>query len=373
MMPAPRILLLLEHRANRELLTEHLNERYEVTSASLKLPQRTALASLLNRSFDLCILDGPTLDRIGEAVQARRELEQPVYLPVVLLTGHRDVELTTRHLWRSIDEVIRVPIERMELQARIETLLHARRLSLELKMRNEDLQSFLHAMTHDLRAPMRAIRGFAQLLENAPGTALDANGRRYLDRIEAASQQMQEILDALLTFARLGRDHIPWQQVDVKQVVGECLHALASTIEEKQAEIEIMEPLPVIWGESFLLKTALMNMLSNALKFTAPGVRPRVHLHAHSQTDIVRIDIEDNGIGIAPAEQSRLFKPFSQLHGVETYPGVGLGLATARKAVELMRGRIGVNSTGGQGSQFWIELPVVPDAIQEEQHALPHC
>src|SRR5437588_9362030 len=141
MTAAPRILLLLEHRANRELLTEHLNERYEVISASLKLPQRTALASLLHRSFDLCILDGPTLDRIGEAMQARRELEQPVYLPVVLLSGHRDVELTTRHLWRSIDEVIRVPIERMELQARIETLLHARRLSLELKMRNEDLQS----------------------------------------------------------------------------------------------------------------------------------------------------------------------------------------------------------------------------------------
>jgi signal transduction histidine kinase len=97
-----------------------------------------------------------------------------------------------------------------------------------------------------------------------------------------------------------------------------------------------------------------------------------VHLHAHNETDIVRINIEDNGIGIAPAEQHRLFKPFSQLHGIETYPGVGLGLATARKAVELMRGRIGVNSTGGQGSQFWIELPVVPDTIQEEQHALPH-
>ena len=86
----------------------------------------------------------------------------------------------------------------------------------------------------------------------------------------------------------------------------------------------------------------------------------------------MRIDIEDNGIGIAPAEQNRLFKPFSQLHGIETYPGVGLGLATARKAVELMRGRIGVSSTTGMGSRFWIELPVVPDAIQEVQHALPH-
>jgi signal transduction histidine kinase len=105
-----------------------------------------------------------------------------------------------------------------------------------------------------------------------------------------------------------------------------------------------------------LLNIVLSNLLSNALKFTAPGVPPRVTIAASVAGDIRRIAVEDNGIGIAPEHQQRIFQPFAHLHAVEEYPGIGLGLATVTKAVELMGGRLGVTSAPGKGSTFWIEL-----------------
>lgn len=115
----------------------------------------------------------------------------------------------------------------------------------------------------------------------------------------------------------------------------------------------------MVQGNIVLLMLALTNLLSNTLKFVPPGVRPTVAIRAAATRQVCRLEIEDNGIGIAPEDQLRLFQPFVQLHGVEVYDGVGLGLATARKAVELMGGRIGITSRVGQGSVFWLELRAV--------------
>jgi len=213
-----RILLLLENSKNADLLAEWLGTRYEVV-----LPRG---AHGLNRPFDLCLVDGPTLDRIWKQVEPRKVVEQPVFLPFVLVTSRRDVDMVTRHLWQATDELILAPIEKVGLQARVEVLLRARRLSLELKQRNEDLESFFHAMTHDLRAPSRAIAGFAQALAEDELASLSGKGNHYLAMIQVATQHIQELYDALIEFARLGREDVQLQEVELALSIWRCLRIL---------------------------------------------------------------------------------------------------------------------------------------------------
>jgi signal transduction histidine kinase len=342
------ILLLLENKRNCDLLSAWLATRYEVV-----LPDG---GPALSRAFDLCLVDGPTLDRIWDQVEARKMIEQPVFLPFVLITSRKDVEMITRHLWQATDELVLAPIEKVELQARVEVLLRARRLSLELKLRNEDLQSFFHAMTHDLRAPLRAITGFAQALSEDEAASLSGRGQHYLERISVASQHMQELIDSLVDFARMGREEIQIQEVDLKLLGESCLHILEREIQSSNARVLLVGELTVARANPPLLKMALVNLLSNALKFVAQGVQPEVILSAQTLSEVCRIEVRDNGIGIAQENHARLFTPFMQLHGIEEYPGVGLGLAMVRKAVELMGGRVGLQSSPGEGSTFWIEL-----------------
>src|SRR6266852_1119673 len=310
-----RILLLLDHKTNRALLSDWLKQHYEVVIPDNGTP--------LVVPFDLCLIDGPTLDRLWQEVRLRKAEDAPTFLPVVLITSQREAELLTRHLWKTVDELIRVPIEKLELQARVEILLRTRQLSRELKLRNE---------------------------------RLGVQGRHDLERIQSIAVQMQEIIDGLVDFARVERADRQLQHIALDQLVQRCVQDLEQEVGQRQALVVVDRELPMVQGNVVLLMLALTNLLSNALKFVPPGVRPTVTIRAATTQQVCRLEIEDNGIGIAPEDQLRLFRPFVRLHGVEVYDGVGLGLATVRKAVELMRGRIGITSSIGHGSVFWMEL-----------------
>lgn len=343
-----RILLLLENKANRALLADWLSQHYEV----IPVDQDISLVT----SFDLCLLDGPTLDRNWQEIQARKVLNEPTFLPFILITSQREADLVTRHLWKTIDELIRIPIEKMDLQARVEMLLRARRLSLELRLRNEDLKSFFHAMTHDLRAPLRAIKSFGDLLNREDGEHLSLQGRQDLGRIRLATEQMQELIDGLVAFARIEYSDRQLQPVALERVIELCLAQFEHEITKCQATVKKDGIFPLVLGNKTLLVVAVSNLFSNALKFVAPGETADVVIRGHVQNGMYRLEIADHGIGIPLQSQAKLFSPFVQLHGVESYSGVGLGLATVRKIVELLGGRIGVISQPGQGSIFWIEL-----------------
>lgn len=355
-----RLLLLLDNNRNRDLLAGWLGQRYEVVRAEQD--------ACLQVPFDVCLMDGPTLDRLGSAIQVRKAEEEPAFLPVVLITSHREAELVTRHLWQTVDELIRMPIEKLELQARVEVLLRARRLSLELKLRNEELESFFHAMSHDVRAPLRAINGFVQLLRAEEAERLSEQGRHDLGQIHAVVHQMQETMDGLVDFARVEYGNRQLQPVALDGLIERCLAHLEREIEQSRARVVVEGPLPQVRGNVALLTSALANLLSNALKFVRPGTTPHVTIRATVARQICRLEIEDNGIGIALDDQKRLFKPFAQLHGGEVYDGVGLGLATVRKAVELMEGRSGVISAPGRGSIFWVELPTAERGADADSH-----
>lgn len=352
-MASHRILLILEHPENRHLLCNWLSEWYEVISYD---PPNG-----LHRAFDLAILDGLGMGKCGEeALLERKRTEEPVFLPYLLVVSRRDVGLVTRHLWQTVDELILAPVQKVELQARVEILLRARRLSLELSLRNADLEALVHAATHELRAPLRAISGFARMLAEEQADRLDEQGRKDLERIIASTEEAENLTRSLLYFARMGTGPIHLEPVPLEIMLQGCLHRLADEIDARGAEVTVEGEFPTVRTEPVLLQMILTNLLTNALKFVAPGARPQVAITVTRHGPWCRISVRDNGIGIAPQDLARIFRPFGRLHSVEEYSGIGLGLSTAQKAARWIGARLGVESTPGQGSTFWVEIEVEP-------------
>jgi signal transduction histidine kinase len=266
-----------------------------------------------------------------------------------------------------LDDVLLAPVEKVELQARVESLLSARRLSLELKLRNEDLESFVDAMAHDLRAPLRSISGFADALAEDHGEQLDPRGKEFIERIRGATGQMWNLIDSLLAFSRVARREAVLQNLDLERAIEDSLERMKDHIQSTHAQVHIRRPLSVVKADSTLLQIALDNVLSNAIKFVSPGVEPSIEISCVKAGGTCGLRIQDNGIGIDPDDQRRIFTPFVRLHGVESYPGLGLGLSAARKVVEMMGGRMELQSARGKGSSFYIEL-----AISHVEPVKPH-
>ena len=168
---------------------------------------------------------------------------------------------------------------------------------------------------------------------------------------------MDALVQDLLEFSRLTRVEIPLERVDVGTVVSKLLETMAPEIAGRKAEVQVVEPLPAVLGHRLTLGQVLSNLVSNAMKFVAPGVPPRVRVRGEILDSRVRLWVEDNGIGIPPEHHARIFGVFERLHKQEEYPGTGIGLAIVRKCMERMGGLAAVESEIGKGSRFWIEAP----------------
>ncbi len=144
--------------------------------------------------------------------------------------------------------------------------------------------------------------------------------------------------------------------MQLTQVVAEAQAQLQVDLRDRQAQITVAEDLPSVLGNRAILVQMVANLLSNAVKFVAPGIQPQVQIWAEMQENWVRLWVEDNGIGIEPAYQEQIFGVFERLHGIEAYPGTGIGLAIVRKGAARLEGRAGLESTPGQASRFWLEL-----------------
>lgn len=220
-----------------------------------------------------------------------------------------------------------------------------------------EMESFSYTVSHDLRAPLRAMQGFADALLEEYADRLDETGRDYSRRIAAAAQRMDDLIQDLLIYGRLSRARLQPQRVSLETVVEIALSQLEIELKERQAEITVEEGLPDVLGHQSTLVQVVVNLLSNAIKFVAPGVLPRVCLKPETRGSRVRLWIEDNGIGVAPEHQERIFRIFERLHSFDTYPGTGIGLAFVHKGISRMGGSTGLESSPGQGSRFWLELP----------------
>ncbi|MDZ8064546.1 MAG: CHASE3 domain-containing protein [Nostoc sp. DedQUE08] len=227
----------------------------------------------------------------------------------------------------------------------------------QLQETNQELEAFTYTISHDLRAPLRTMQGFAQALQEDYTDKLDSVGQEYIQYITEGAVQMDTLISDLLAYSRLSRSQIQIQKVDLTNVVEEALKQLSKQLQEQLAQVTVAKPLPLVMAHRFTLVQVVTNLLSNAMKFVQPGIHPKVHIYAQEQQNSIKLSIVDNGIGIAPEHQERIFRVFERLHGVEIYPGTGIGLAIVRKGLERMNGRAGVESQLGTGSRFWIALP----------------
>lgn len=229
--------------------------------------------------------------------------------------------------------------------------------TLQLEELNQELQDFTYTVSHDLRAPLRALQGFATALLEDYTDDLDALGLEYARRLITSAQQMEQLIQDLLSYSRLNQKNTQFQTIDLNGVVSRALAQHNLEISKRQAHITIAPDLPEVYGNPTILLQVMSNLIDNALKFVPTAKQPVISVWTESKRNRVRLWIEDNGLGIDPDHQDRIFEVFERLHGIEAYPGTGIGLAIVRKGMTQMGGTVGVESTLDQGSRFWIEVP----------------
>ncbi|MDB6056022.1 MAG: Multi-sensor signal transduction histidine kinase [Verrucomicrobiales bacterium] len=225
-----------------------------------------------------------------------------------------------------------------------------------LQETNTELESFSYTVSHDLRAPLRAMQGFADALLQDYAPQLDDTARDYATRIVVAARRMDALIQDLLVYSRLNRAELHLKPVELTEAINDALTQLEDGIREKKAKIEVVQPLPQVCAHHATLVQVIVNLLGNGMKFMGADGHPEIRIHAEPISDKIRLYVKDNGIGIKPEYFTRIFRVFERLHGVETYPGTGIGLAIVRKGIERMGGRVGLESQPDHGSTFWIEL-----------------
>jgi PAS domain S-box-containing protein len=222
---------------------------------------------------------------------------------------------------------------------------------------NRQLEAFNYSISHDLRAPLRSMQCFAQALLDECASGLGPEGQDYAERIIKSSHYMDALLRDLLQYSRVARSELSLSPVNLDAVIRDALDQNEKEIIDKKAVVEIRNPLASVIGHPMTLVQMLANLIGNALKFVQSPALPLIKIYTEPVDGLVRIWVEDNGIGIAPEHQGKIFDLFVRLHSNSSYSGTGVGLAIVQKGAERMSGSVGVSSKPGIGSRFWIELP----------------
>ena len=229
----------------------------------------------------------------------------------------------------------------------------------ELREINAGLEAFAYSVSHDLRIPLQAVFGFAGLLSEECSPDLDSRARSYAGRILSAAERMDRLIKDLLEFSRTGRFKAGLEPIAISGVVADAASQIEASACSSSAEIRIDPTSLEVLGHGPSLIQAFVNLISNALKYVAPGVDPRVRIWAEEHGDVVRTRVRDNGIGIPREARERIFEPFQRLEHSAHRPGSGIGLSIVRRVVASCGGAVGVESDPGRGSTFWVDLPHV--------------
>ena len=265
----------------------------------------------------------------------------------VVITALRDKDGTLR----GYGKVVRDMTERKRAQEQISGL------NTELEQRVNELESFSYSVSHDLRAPLRAISGFSEILARRHRGSLNEEGRHFIDNIVEASAHMGRMIDDLLRYSRLGRTAVELQRVALNDVLAEVCKDLAARIAETGATLELAGELPSVYGNRMLLSQVFANLLDNALTYHKSDTPVVIKVQCRADADRIIVSVHDNGIGIPVEYFEKIFTVFQRLHSQDEYPGTGIGLAIVKRSVMLMNGQLWVDSEPGKGSAFYVSLP----------------
>ena len=406
-----------------------------------------AVDCLRTKRFDVLLLDLSLPAVAGRDTFVRARAEAPK-LPIVVLTGEANEALgveAVRHgvqdylikdesYGRQTVRAIRFAIERKRIETalvqaedalrdserqlrewnqELERRVAERTASLEETV--SDLEDFSHSITHDLRAPLRAIRSFAQILDDECITCGNPRAKEHIHRITSAAARMDKLIQDVLQYSRLARSELKLAPVNIEELLQGIIKSYPA-FQPPAVEIRIDGRLPHVLGNEAALTQCFSNLLGNAIKFVPPGTRPEVCVRAewvqspksnvqspggdgfaqppgtgtppresrltHAASPIatsssrsprretvgaVRLWFDDNGIGIPKEAQQRIFNMFQRLD--KSYDGTGVGLTVVRRAVEKMGGKVGLESKPGDGSRFWVELKLANPSTRRRSHA----
>jgi PAS domain S-box-containing protein len=241
-----------------------------------------------------------------------------------------------------------------EANRTLELLVEERTGNLREALR--ELESFSYSIAHDLRAPLRTVNSFAHILLEDHLAADDTAGRAYALRLRQSAERMDGMIEDLLAYSRLARVALALEPVDLGALLVEVMRDMATELGERRADVLVEGGLPAVRAHRPTLARVLANLIQNAVKFVAPGQNPRVRIWCERRGDLIRLWVDDNGIGISPEYHQKIWGVFERLHKSEIYPGTGIGLAIVRKAMERMGGRAGLESEPGKGSRFYLEF-----------------
>jgi signal transduction histidine kinase len=247
-----------------------------------------------------------------------------------------------------------VAMENVAIVSDVEARVRLRTEQLEATLR--DLDAFSYAISHDLRAPVRRIDGFAQAIEEDAGGQLDAQSQRHLQRVREAARTMNQYIDDMLSLAKVGRDAVRRDIVDLSALARSVFADVARSHPGREVEQVIADGVQV-QGDQSLLRGALENLVGNAFKFTARVPHARVEVGRADREGETAYYVRDNGAGFDMQFAPKLFAPFQRLHRAEDFPGTGIGLATVKKSIARHDGRIWAESTPGSGATFWFTIP----------------
>ena len=292
---------------------------------------------------------------MGPAIAARLRgarrtitlLERPLRSTTLLAT--LDTLLAARHRQYEIRRLLN---ERDVLLSSLETRVAER--TVELQRMVEEMEAFSYSVSHDLRSPLRSLAGYAEALQEDYGEVLPPGARHYCEKIARAARRMDNLTQDVLAYTRVTRCEMEITSVDLDSLVQEVIEQYPALV-SSAGSICIARPLGCARGHVPSLIQCFSNLLGNAVKFMPEGRTPNIEVRATLTHGRRRVFVKDNGIGIDPIDQARIFGMFERAAG-KKIPGTGIGLAIVRKAVERMGGTVGVVSTLGAGSEFWIEL-----------------
>jgi signal transduction histidine kinase len=332
-----------------------------------------ALEILLEADVAVILLDMrmPEMDGL-ETARYIRQGKRSRLTPIIFVTAaDDDVAGMVRGYSAGAVDYIQKPVQSDILRSKVRVFadLYSKRRELaeqaaalalanrDLERAYRDLEIFTYAIAHELRAPLRAMFGFSQILrEDYAEKPLDGKGLNYAQKIEGGALRMDTLIRDLLAYCNVARSSGTTVAVDSGRVVQETLVTFGPMIHMSRADVSVSDTFPAVLGDPSLLALSLSCFLSNALKFSPPGAPPKIRIDHEEKNGRVRLRVEDRGVGIHPDHQERIFRVFERLSVSGERGGSGIGLAIAKAAAERMGGSVGVWSEPGKGSRFWIEL-----------------
>jgi signal transduction histidine kinase len=348
---------------------------------------KEALRQLLQQEFAVILLDVmmPGMDGF-ETAELIRQRERSQYTPIIFVTAFGTTEVDRARGYRLgavdymftpvVPEILKAKVtvfvelfkktRQVQIQAgqlrslneKLETQLQeVERLNRRLQIVNKELETFSYSVSHDLKAPLRGMDGFAQALQEEYAGKLNDTGRHYLDMICGSARRMGILIDDLLKYSRLERRPMQWQTVDLKRLIQDLIAERQVEIDKRGVRIDLSLPFQQIACEREGVQQVLANLLDNALKFTRPTAQPAITIRAEEGNAERVVQVADNGIGFHPDYQEKIFAIFQRLHAQDEYEGTGIGLAIVKKVAERHGGRAWAESEPGKGATFYFAIP----------------